>query len=353
RAEPRPTFVLARGAYDAPTDRVEPGTPAALPPFPDELPRNRLGLARWLLDPKHPLTSRVVVNRYWAQMFGRGLVPTVDDFGSQGRLPTHPELLDWLAATFVESGWDLKALVRQMVMSATFRQASVADAAAREADPDNAWLARGPSYRMSAEQIRDAALHASGLLVTKIGGPSVYPYQPKGLWEELAIRNATTYTQGTGDDLYRRSLYTVWKRSTPPPSSISFDAGERMLCTVSRQRTSTPLQALILLNDPQYVEGARVLAERALRHGGASNDDRVRFVFRRVMSRAPSPTELSRLTALQGDARARFAGDRPAALALRRVGEKAIDTALDPVEVAAWTVVTSTILNLDEAVHTR
>jgi hypothetical protein len=353
RAEPRPTFVLARGAYDAPTDRVEPGTPAALPPFPDELPRNRLGLARWLLDPKHPLTSRVVVNRYWAQVFGRGLVPTVDDFGSQGRLPTHPELLDWLAAAFVESGWDLKALVRQMVMSATFRQTSAAGAAAREADPDNEWLARGPSYRMSAEQIRDAALHASGLLVARIGGPSVYPYQPKGLWEELAIRNATTYTQGTGDDLYRRSLYTVWKRSTPPPSAISFDAGERMLCTVSRQRTSTPLQALILLNDPQYVEAARVLAERALRHGGASNDDRARHVFRRVTSRAPSPTELSSLTALYRDARVRFAGDRPAALALRRAGEQAIDTTLEPVEVAAWTVVTSTILNLDEAVHTR
>jgi hypothetical protein len=353
RAEPRPAFVLARGAYDAPGERVGPGTPAALLPFADDLPRNRLGLARWLLDRKHPLTSRVIVNRYWAQIFGRGLVPTVDDFGSQGRLPSHPELLDWLALRFVDSGWDLKALIRQMVMSATFRQISVADVSAREADPDNEWLARGPSYRLSAEQIRDTALRASGLLVTKIGGPSVYPYQPKGLWEELATRNATTYAQGSGDDLYRRSLYTVWKRSTPPPSAISFDAGERMMCTVARQRTTTPLQALILLNDPQYVESARALAENVLRHGGASADERVGFAFRRVTSRAPSATERAQLTGLYATSREHFAAHPSKAVELRRVGERAIDATLDPVEVAAWTVVANTILNLDEVVRLR
>ena len=353
RAEPRPAFILARGAYDAPTDRVEPGTPRALPPLADDLPRNRLGLARWLTAPDHPLTSRVLVNRYWALLFGRGLVPSVDDFGNQGRLPSHPELLDWLAVTFIESEWDLKALVRQMVMSSTFRQSSVADAAAREADPDNEWLARGPSYRLSAEQIRDAALHVSGLLVPTIGGPSVYPYQPPGLWEELATRNATTYKQGTGDDLYRRSLYSVWKRSTPPPSAIMFDAGERMLCTVTRQRTTTPLQALILMNDPQYVESARVLAEQVLRHGGASSDDRVTYAFRRVTSRTPTSTERAHLTTLYGAERERLAARPAAASALRRAGQRAIDTTLSPIEVAAWTVVASTILNLDEAVHTR
>jgi len=199
RATPRPTFVLARGAYDAPTERVEPGTPAALGPFPKGLPANRLGLARWLTSPGHPLTARVVVNRTWAQLFGRGLVATPADFGSQGRLPTHPALLDWLATHFVASGWDLKALQKRLVLSATYRQSSIADAAARERDPANEWLSRGPAYRLSAEQVRDAALAASGLLVAKIGGPSVYPYQPAGLWEALATRNATTYTVGKGD----------------------------------------------------------------------------------------------------------------------------------------------------------
>ena len=252
--------MLARGAYDAPTERGGARHAGGAGRVSRRTCRpTASGLARWLTSPGHPLTARVIVNRTWAQLFGRGLVATPADFGSQGQLPTHPALLDWLATRFVASGWDLKALQKQLVLSATYRQSSIADAAARERDPANEWLSRGPAYRLSAEQVRDAALAASGLLVPTIGGPSVYPYQPAGLWEALATRNATTYEVGKGDDLYRRSLYTVWKRSSPPPSAISFDAAERLFCTVSRQRTSTPLQALVLLNDPQFVEAARAL----------------------------------------------------------------------------------------------
>ncbi|HEY8550369.1 MAG TPA: DUF1553 domain-containing protein [Vicinamibacterales bacterium] len=350
---PRPTFVLARGAYDAPTERVTPGTPHAIRDFPESLPPNRLGLARWLLDPKHPLTARVIVNRYWAMFFGRGLVETVADFGNQGKLPTHPELLDWLATTFVESGWDLKALHKRIVTSATYRQSSVVDPKRREADPDNIWLSRGPSHRLQAEQIRDLALAASGLLVRKIGGPSVYPYQPPGLWEALATRNATKYEQGKGEDLYRRSLYTVWKRSSPPPSAISFDAAERLFCTVQRQRTSTPLQALVLMNDPQYVEAARKLAERMLIEGGTSPRGRITHAFRLVTGRMPADEELAALESLYTAEQARFAGDRAAALQLLATGESPRDPTLPAADVAASTVVASTILNFDEAIMKR
>lgn len=351
--KPRPTFVLARGAYDAPTDQVAPATPRAILPFSDELPDNRLGLARWLLSPEHPLTARVVVNRYWAMFFGRGIVATPGDFGSQGELPTHPELLDWLATTFVESGWDLKALHKRIVMSATYRQSSTVDRAVRERDPQNLWLARGPSHRLAAEQIRDAALAVSGLLVRKIGGPSVYPYQPPGLWEELATRNATTYVQGHGEDLYRRSLYTVWKRSSPPPSAVSFDAAERLVCTVSRQRTSTPLQALVLMNDPQYVEAARMLAERMLKEGGATDAARISYGFRLVTSRHPAEGELAVLQKLFEAEHQRFRSDKKAALALLQVGEHPRDDRLDPAAAAAYAVVANTLLSLDEAVNKR
>ena len=301
---PRPTFVLARGAYDAPTVGVTPGTPRAVGEFPANLPQNRLGLARWLVNPRHPLTARVIVNRYWAMLFGRGLVATPADFGNQGRLPSHPDLLDWLATTFIESGWNLKALQKRIVLSATYRQESKIEATRLDQDPANEWLGRGPSYRLAAEQIRDGALAASGLLVRTVGGPSVYPYQPPGLWEALATRNATKYEQGKGADLYRRSLYTVWKRSSPPPSAISFDAAERLFCTVSRQRTNTPLQSLVLLNDPQYLEASRVLGaahdrprvERASR-------DRITFAFRLLTSRRPDGRELEAAReAVHGDA---------------------------------------------------
>jgi hypothetical protein len=350
---PRPAFVLARGAYDAPTERVTPGTPHALGDLPASLPANRLGLARWLLAPSHPLTARVLVNRYWAQLFGRGIVPTPADFGSQGRLPSHPALLDWLATTFIESGWDLKALQRRMVMSATYRQSSVVDAKTRALDPDNEWLARGPSYRLSAEQIRDAALAASGLLVGKIGGPSVHPYQPSGLWEALATRNATSYVQGKGDDLYRRSLYTVWKRTSPPPSATNFDAAERLFCTVNRQRTSTPLQALVLLNDPQYVEASRTVAERMLKEGGPLPVDRITHAFRLITSRRPRADEIVLLEKLYEDERARFAADSKAVAKLLGVGEHRPDPALDRTEIAAYAIVASALLNFDEAVIKR
>jgi hypothetical protein len=353
RAEPRKTFVLARGAYDAPTDEVTPGTPAALGAFPKGLPANRLGLARWLTAPGHPLTSRVVVNRTWAQLFGRGLVATPADFGSQGRLPTHPALLDWLATHFVASGWDLKALQKRLVLSATYRQSSLADAAARERDPANEWLARGPAYRLSAEQVRDGALAASGLLVAKIGGPSVYPYQPAGLWEALATRNATTYEVGKGDDLYRRSLYTVWKRSSPPPSAISFDAAERLFCTVTRQRTSTPLQALVLLNDPQFVEAARALAAHMIREGGGDVGGRIALGFRALTGRVPTSEERAALESLYRDELARFRRERDAAATLLAVGASKPAPGIDPAELAATTVVASTVMNLDDAVTKR
>jgi hypothetical protein len=350
---PRPTFVLARGAYDAPTVRVTPGTPRAIGDFQADLPQNRLGLARWLLNPRHPLTSRVIVNRYWAMFFGRGLVPTLADFGNQGRLPSHPQLLDWLATTFVESGWNLKAFQKQIVLSATYRQDSRVDAKRLEQDPANEWLGRGPSYRLAAEQIRDSALAASGLLVRTVGGPSVYPYQPPGLWEALATRNATKYEQGHGADLYRRSLYTVWKRSSPPPSAISFDAAERLFCTVNRQRTNTPLQSLVLLNDPQYLEVSRVLAERMIREGGAQPRDRIALAFRLLTSRRPDAKELELLDTLYADMRTEYGRDTKSALKLLSVGEYHRDRALDPGEVAACTMVATTIMNFDEAVYKR
>ncbi len=349
----RPTFVLARGAYDAPADPVDADTPAMLPAFDKNLPKNRLGLARWLVAPSNPLAARVLVNRYWTLLFGTGLVATPEDFGNQGTLPTHPALLDYLAVTFRDVGWNLKGLLRQIVLSQTYRQSSAATAQALEIDPANAKLARGPAYRLASEQIRDSVLAASGLLVRTIGGESVYPYQPPGLWEELATRNATTYTQGKGDDLYRRSLYTVWKRSTPPPSAISFDASERLLCTVKRQRTSTPLQALVLLNDVQYVEASRVLAERLLLEGGETTDARITAAYRLLTSRAPRPTELTTVRTLFERERATFAGNVAAAKALARAGEKTPARALNPVDVAAWTVVASTIMNTDEAVNKR
>ncbi len=347
---PRPTFVLARGAYDAPTDPVSPGTPQAIRAFGKDLPANRLGLAQWVLAPDHPLTARVFVNRYWAMLFGRGIVATAEDFGSQGNMPSHPELLDWLATTFVSSGWDTKALLKTIVMSATYRQSSIADAQQRADDPDNIWLARGPSFRLPHEQVRDSALAASGLLVRTIGGPSVYPYQPAGLWESLVA--GAVYPQSTGDGLYRRSLYTAWKRTAPPPSAIAFDATERLTCIATRQRTNTPQQALVLLNDPQYVESARVLAEQAMR-AVSTPADRVTFAMQRLLSRRPTASELAHLTRLHATTHATYTADPAAATALLSTGERPRDATLDVADLAAWTVVTSTVMNLDEAVFSR
>lgn len=353
RPEPRATHVLDRGAYDAPTEQVAYATPEAVLEFPEALPQNRLGLAQWLTDPQNPLTARVIVNRYWQMLFGRGLVSTPDDFGSQGALPSHPELLDWLAVSFIEMDWDVKAMLKMMVMSATYQQASLLSPDLLERDPNNVLLARGPSRRLKAEMIRDNALAASGLLVTRIGGPSVRPYQPEGLWKELATRNATEYVQDEGDKLYRRSLYTIWKRTTPPPSMMSFDAPERNICTVQRQSTNTPLQALVLLNDPQFVEAARVLAERLLMEAGGTVTDQLTYGFRLLTSRFPEAEELDLLTALYEAERDVFAKDPQAAEALARVGDYPPAQHLTAADVASLAVVTSTLMNFDASVIKR
>ena len=272
---PRESFVLMRGQYDQRGEKVTPDVPSSLPPLPADAPRNRLGLARWLVDPQHPLTARVTVNRLWQALMGTGIVKTAQDFGSQAEWPSHPELLDWLAREFIESGWDVKHLVKLIVTSATYRQDARVTAELRERDPQNRLFARGPRFRLSAEEIRDSALAASGLLVEKIGGPSVRPYQPPGLWEELSSRvdsdnfSAQKFVQDHGENLYRRTMYTFWKRTSPPPALTTFDAPDREKCTVSRDRTNTPLQALVLMNDPTYVEASRKLAERMMREGGS------------------------------------------------------------------------------------
>src|SRR6185437_2351509 len=273
---PRETHLLLRGEYDKPGERVAPCVPASLPPLPAGAPNNRLGFARWLVDPANPLTARVAVNRYWQMLFGVGIVKTVDDFGAQGEAPSHPELLDWLATEYVANGWDTKALLRTIVTSATYRQASKPTAELLRRDPENRLLARGPRVRLAAEMIRDQALAASGLLVERVGGPSVKPYQPGDLWKELA---SVEYVQDYGEKLYRRSLYTFWKRTVAPPTMIAFDAAGRETCTVRQTRTNTPLQALTLMNDVTYVEASRVLAERLLKEGHATPEQRLTRMF--------------------------------------------------------------------------
>lgn len=350
---PRATYILNRGAYDAPTQQVYPGTPLAIMEFPEELPKDRLGLAKWLIHKENPLTARVAVNRYWQMIFGRGIVNTSDDFGNQGELPTHPKLLDWLAVQFRESGWDVKALLRLMVTSATYQQSSLLSKELLEKDPDNVWLARGPSYRMPAEMIRDNALAASGLLVKKIGGPSVKPYQPDGLWKELAIRNATVYEPDSGSNLYRRGLYTVWKRSSPPPSMVVFDASDKYLCTVERQKTNTPLQALVLLNDPQYLEASRLLAEKMIKEGGVQLDEQISYGFRVMTSRKPDEHELQLLKKLYDAELEEFQHSPASVDSLLQVGAMPRDQSLPGDQVAALTLVVSTLINYDQAVYKR
>ncbi|MBW3627861.1 MAG: DUF1553 domain-containing protein [Gemmatimonadetes bacterium] len=351
----RPTHLLKRGAYDAPAERVRPGTPASLLPFPADLPRNRLGLARWLFATENPLTARVAVNRYWQMLFGTGLVKTADDFGNQGELPSHPELLDHLAVTYRESGWDTKAMLRSIVTSSTYRQSAKVTPELQTRDPENRLLARGPSHRLPAEMIRDGALAASGLLVHTVGGPGTRPYQPEGLWEEKSAgRGALAkYVQDHGDGLYRRSMYTLWKRSSPPPMLMTFDATERNVCTVRRARTNTPPQALGLLNDPQFVEAARVLAERMIAEGGTGPDGRLRYGFRAVNSRSPSQRELQVLRSLYGRHHARMQEKGAGARGLLQVGEAKSRAGLDAAEVAAYTLVANALLNTDEFVTKR
>ncbi|MGV3503651.1 MAG: DUF1553 domain-containing protein [Adhaeribacter sp.] len=346
--KPRPTFILDRGVYDAPTTRVEAGTPEAILTFDEDLPRNRLGLSRWLLSEENPLFARVTVNRFWQQCFGQGLVKTGDDFGNQGEMPSHALLLDYLALRFRENKWNVKALLKEMVMSATYRQSSVPTRQALNKDPDNKLLSRAPSYRMTAEMIRDNALAASGLLVRKVGGKSVYPYQPAGVWEALAVRNAIKYEQGKGEDLYRRTLYTVWKRSSPNPALISFDVPDRYACSVNRQKTSTPLQALVLLNDVQFVEAARLLGERMVKQGGSTPAGRIGYAFRSLTSRRPRPKELQILLSLYRQEYAGFKKSPERAAQLLGEGEWVADASLPADEVATCTVVASTLMNFDE-----
>ncbi|HND51567.1 MAG TPA: DUF1553 domain-containing protein, partial [Pirellulaceae bacterium] len=364
---PRPTRVLKRGAYDAPGDVVEPGTPASIFPMPADLPRNRLGLARWMIDSRNPLVSRVAVNRFWYLLFGRGIVSSLEDFGSQGQPPTHPELLDWLARDFMASDWNVKRLCKQLVLSATYRQSSTpSDLNIYETDPDNLLLARGPRYRLAAEQIRDNALAASGLLAPTIGGPSVMPYQPAGLWEESGT--GKSYRQSKGEGLYRRSLYTFWRRTSPPPSMTTFDAPGRETCRVRRERTNTPLQALVLLNDPQYVEASRVLAEKLLRDavpgmakeaagGGASERDqlerRIVAAFRLATSVSPTAKQLDVLVRLHDEQWKHFASAKADAEALVSVGEAPRDKSLDVARHAAMTVLVEALLNYDECITKR
>ena len=346
--EPKQAYVLNRGAYDSPTVPVNPQTPEAILSFDDNLPKNRLGLSKWLTDPKNPLTARVTINRYWQMIFGLGLVGTPEDFGNQGHLPTHPELLDWLASEFVDSGWDVKSMLRLMVTSASYKQDSRADEDLLELDPENLLLARGPAVRLSAEMLRDNALAASGLLVNKVGGPSVYPYQPEGLWS----MNKGTYNQGTGEDLYRRSLYTIWKRTVPSPTMKNFDAPNRSYCVVKRQNTSSPLQALSLMNDPQFVEASRALAERVM---ALSNDveDRLVLSYRLLTSRSPSDKELNLLKGLFDQTLDSFQSKPEKANTYVTVGESVPDSSLDKNTLAAHAVVASVVMNHDAAVVIR
>jgi len=332
---------------------VQPGVPAMLPPLPADASPNRLTLARWLVHPKHPLTARVAVNRFWQSYFGLGIVKTQEDFGVQGEAPVHPELLDWLATEFIRTGWDIRAMQRLIVTSATYRQASAVTPALLEKDPDNRLLARGPRGRLPAEMIRDTALAASGLLNGEIGGPSVLPYQPPGLWEEMAFGegfSAQSYQQSHGKDLYRRGMYTFWKRTVPPASFAIFDAPDREKCTARRAQTNTPLQALVLMNDPTYVEASRALAQRTLLEGGKDDAARLAYAFRLATARKPSGEETGVLRGLLRARRAEFGRDRQAAIKLLSVGEAERDKRLDAAELAAWTTVASVIFNLDETI---
>uniref|UniRef100_Q02AF0 Cytochrome c domain-containing protein n=1 Tax=Solibacter usitatus (strain Ellin6076) TaxID=234267 RepID=Q02AF0_SOLUE len=349
-ATPRDSFVLLRGQYDKPGEKVAPGVPAFLPPLPAGAPANRLTLARWLVDAANPLTARVAVNRYWQAYFGTGLVKTTEDFGAQGEAPSHPELLDWLATEFVRTGWDVKAMQRLIVTSATYRQASTSNAV-RERDPENRLLARGPRVRLAAEMIRDQALAMAGLLNDKMGGSAVKIYQPEGLWEQLsAFQGRKLFERSKGPDLWRRSVYTYWKRTVPPPSLTIFDAPTREFCVVRRQASSTPLQALALLNDEMYIEAARRFAERMMKEGGATPAARLGWAFRLATSRLATPGEVAILERGLGRRLAQYRADPTAAERLLAAGESPRDMQLDAVELAAYTTAASVILNLDEVI---
>jgi len=350
----RPTYVLSNGQYDSPTDLVLAGTPAQLLAMSPEASRNRLGLARWLVDPNHPLTARVAVNRIWQLHFGAGLVSTPEDFGTRGQRPTHPQLLDWLASEFMRSGWDTKHIHRLIVMSATYRQSSHAALAEWKGDPANRWLARGPRRRLSAEMIRDQALAASGLLFDKIGGPSVFPYQPPGLWEEVSYDanefTAQAYQQDHGAKLYRRSLYTFWKRSVPAPALATLGVPNREVCVARRSTSNTPLEALVLMNETAFVEASRKLAERILRSGGCSDVQRITWAFRATTGREPTSDEQAVLMDTLQQQRTLYQENMEGARRLLTVGEMPWCTGFDARELAAWTVLANLLFCLDETI---
>lgn len=346
--QPRDTFVLKRGAYDAHGDKVTARVPAFLPALPAGAPNDRLGLAEWLVDRQNPLTARVTVNRFWQMYFGTGLVKTVDDFGSQGEWPVYRDLLDWLAVDFMDTGWNVKAMQKLIVMSATYRQSSKADAQLMERDPENRLLARGPRLRLGPEIIRDQALMVSGLLVERVGGPSVKPYQPPGLWQELA--GGKGYETDKGEGLYRRSLYTYWKRTVAPPFMVNFDSPNREVCTVRETRTNTPLQALDLMNDETFLEASRKLAERTLLEGGSSPQERIEYMYRLVVARDAKPAEERVLMSTIQNFTQRFAANPDAAVGYLSYGDSPRSTRLSVNELAAYTTVASLMLNLNETI---
>jgi len=326
---------------------VTAGVPACLSPMQDQFENNRLGFAKWLVDPANPLTARVAVNRFWQMYFGTGLVETVEDFGAQGERPSNPDLLDWLASELIRVDWDMKAIQKTIVMSATYRQSSKSSPALQQKDPQNRLLARGPRMRLSSEMIRDQALAISGLIVERLGGRSVMPYQPAGLWKELSGK---VYNQDHGENLYRRSLYTFWKRTAAPPSMMTFDAAGRETCTVRQPRTNTPLQALTLMNDVTFVEASRALAERMMLEGGRTPEERINFACRLATARPARPAELEILLGGFHHYEHQYQRDPQAAAELISVGQSPSGKHLDASKLAAWTVVASLIINLDEVI---
>jgi hypothetical protein len=346
-AQPRKTHVLIRGEYDKPGEPVVPGVPAVFPKMPEGAASNRLGLAKWLTDSSHPLTARVAVNRYWQMYFGTGLVKSAEDFGTQGERPSHPELLDWLASEFIRTGWDVKAMQRLIVTSAAYRQSSQVTAPLFTKDPENRLLARGPRYRLPAETVRDQALAAAGLLAEHLGGPSVKPYQPGDLWKDIATDS--DYVQDHGANLYRRSMYTYWKRTVVPPAMSAFDGAAREMCSVRPRRTNTPLQALTLMNDVTFVEAARVLAQRVMQESDSAAD-RLSRIFQRVLSRQPNDRELAILVEGLAEHVAQFQADSASSEKLIAAGEYPLPDSLDKAELAAYTTIASLVLNLDETV---
>jgi hypothetical protein len=351
--DPKPAFMLKRGEYDQKGEKVGRAVPAFLPPLPPTAPVNRLGLAQWLVAPNHPLTARVAVNRFWLQVFGTGIVKTAEDFGTQGEPPSHPELLDWLAIQFRDEGWDVKRLMKRFVMSAAYRQSSRVTPETLAKDPANRLYARGPRFRLDAEMLRDQAFFVSGLLIESVGGPSVKPPQPAGLWEAVGYTDSNTarFNADTGvEKVHRRSLYTFWKRTAAPPQMTTFDAPSRESCQVRRERTNTPLQALLLLNEPQFVEAARALAEQTLRQGGSTTDDRLTTMFRRVAARRPDAKDIAELSSTLKELTAHYTSHVDAAKQLIATGETRPDPRFNPSELAAWTLIGNILLNLDEAI---